>query len=72
MKYRRLTLRRMPTQTRKLARLINELDSVTTRLVNHLPEIQRLELDSKALWQLNKQKKLIESLDNHNLDQTPF
>ena len=38
----------LPT-TRKVARLIGELESVDRRLKNLIPELQRLELDSKAL-----------------------
>ena len=47
--YRKSTLRRMPTETRKVAKLINEAESVTNRLKNLIPIIQGLELDSKAL-----------------------
>lgn len=57
MAYRKKTLRRLPEKTRKLARLIGELTSTTTRLKNYLPEVEQLELDSKALThakQINK------------------
>ena len=47
--FRRATLRRMPPTTRKYARLLNELDSVLRRGKNMVEEIQRLELDSRAL-----------------------
>ena len=43
MAYKRKTLRRMPEHTRKLARLINELLSVATRLKNELAYIDDLE-----------------------------
>jgi len=49
MAYRKKTLRSMSPTTRKVARLIGELDSVSRRLNNIIPELQRLELDSKAL-----------------------
>jgi hypothetical protein len=39
----------MSPTARKLARLAGELASVTTRLKNLVPEIQRLDLDSRAL-----------------------
>jgi len=34
---------------RKVARLTGELDSVSRRLKNLIPDLQRLDLDSKAL-----------------------
>ena len=49
MAYRKKTLRSMSPTTRKVARLIGELDSVSRRLKNLIPELQRQELDSKAL-----------------------
>ena len=48
MAYRSSTLRRLPTQTRKLARLINDLDSVERRLKNYLETVRELELWAKA------------------------
>jgi len=39
----------MSPTARKLARLIGEQESVAKRLKNLIPEVQRLELDSKAL-----------------------
>ena len=50
MAYKKRTLRKMSPTTRKVARLIGELDSVTRRLKNLIPDIQRLEADSQALW----------------------
>jgi hypothetical protein len=38
----------LPT-TRKVARLIGELESVDKRLKNIIPDLQRLELESQAL-----------------------
>lgn len=49
MAYRKKTLRSMSPVTRKVARLIGELDSVSRRLKNVIPELQRLELNSQAL-----------------------
>ncbi len=49
MAYRKKTLRSMSPVTRKVARLIGELDSVARRLKNLIPELQRLDLDSQAL-----------------------
>ena len=49
MAYRKSTLRSMSPTTRKVARLIGEQDSVARRFKNLVPEIQRLELDSRAL-----------------------
>ena len=47
--YRKATLRRMSPTTRKYAKLLNDLDSVLRRSKNMVEEIQRLELDSRAL-----------------------
>ena len=49
MAYRKKTLRSMLPTTRKVARLIGELGSVERRLKNLTPELQRIELESKAL-----------------------
>ena len=49
MAYRKATLRRMPPVTRRYAKLLNELDSVLRRGKNLVEEVQRLELDSRAL-----------------------
>ena len=50
--YRKATLRRLPPRTREIARLINAAESVARRLKNQLPHIERLELDSKALFSM--------------------
>ena len=47
--YRKATLRRMPPQTRRYARLLNDLESILRRGKNLVGVIQRLELDSRAL-----------------------
>lgn len=47
--YQKKTLRAMSPITRKVARLIGEQVSVGRRLKNLVPEIRRLELDSRAL-----------------------
>ncbi len=49
MAYRKKTLRSMLPTTRKVARLIGELESVDRRIKNLIPELQRIELDSMAL-----------------------
>jgi len=49
MSYRRKTLRTMRPETRKVAKLINELESTITRLKHALPEINDLEFRAKAL-----------------------
>ena len=56
MAYRKKTLRSMSPTTRKVARLIGELDSISRRLKNTIPDLQRLELDSKALWVKDQKK----------------
>jgi len=54
MAYRKKTLRMMSPTARKVARLIGELDSVSRRLHNLIPDIQRLDSDSKALFNISK------------------
>jgi len=49
MAYRKKTLRSMSPTTRKVARLIGELESVERRLKNLIPEIKRVEFESQAL-----------------------
>lgn len=44
MAYRKSTVRRMPPATRKLARLINDLDSVQRRLKNYMADVSEMEL----------------------------
>ncbi len=48
MPLRKKTLRRMPPETRKVARLSNDLESVMRRLRNLLPTIQRMEMWERA------------------------
>jgi hypothetical protein len=48
--YQSKTLRRMPPETRKLAKLINDADSLVRRLKNRIPEISQLERDSMAFY----------------------
>jgi hypothetical protein len=52
--YRKKTLRQMQPTTRKVARLLNELDSVHHRLANLLEEIAEMEADSTALQNMNR------------------
>ncbi len=54
MTIRKKTLRRMPPETRKVARLTNDLESVLRRLRNTLPAIQRMELWERA--EMKRQK----------------
>ncbi len=49
MTYRKRTLRTMSPTARKAARLAGELESISRRLKNLVPELQRLDLDSAAL-----------------------
>ncbi len=49
MAYRKKTLRHMSPQSRRLARLIGEMSSITARLKSMLVNVQRLELDSASL-----------------------
>ena len=53
MSYRKRTLRGFPPTTRKLARLIGEMESVTRRAKNLLEAIQLQERESQALHHLN-------------------
>lgn len=50
MAYRKKTLRNMSTNSRKFARLINNLDSALIKLKNFLPTVESMELDSNALY----------------------
>lgn len=59
MAYRKRTLRYMSPTTRKVARLTGELESVARRLKNIIPELQRLESDSQALFNRNKYKEVV-------------
>lgn len=54
MAYRKKTLRSMLPVTRKVARLIGEVGSVERRLQNLIPELQRIELESRALQESMK------------------
>ncbi len=53
--YRNKTLRQMSPVTRKVARLTGEALSVGRRFKNLVPEIQRLETDSRALASAKQQ-----------------
>ena len=48
--YKKKTLRRLPPITRRYARIINDLDGVIRRLKNLTQDIDRLEMDSRALF----------------------
>lgn len=43
MAYRKATLRKLPPVTRKVAKLLNELESIHRKLRNALPQIEGLE-----------------------------
>jgi conjugal transfer/entry exclusion protein len=49
MAFRKKTLRTMSPTARKVARLAGEIESAATRLKNMIPELQSLDLESKAL-----------------------
>jgi cell shape-determining protein MreC len=49
MAHRKITLRRMSKQTRIIARLIDDLESTTTKLKHQLNGIQELEHQNKSL-----------------------
>lgn len=70
---RKKTLRRLPLETRKLARLIGELESVQRRLKNFLPVVQDLELWARAA-QAKEKPKLVnpESLKVVSEETIPF
>ena len=57
MPYRKATLRRMSPVTRKYAKLLGDLESVLRRGKNLVEDIQRLELDSKALAHAREKSK---------------
>ncbi len=46
---RKRTLRRLPPVTREYARLLNQLDSLARKFKNRLPELEHIEIDSRAL-----------------------
>ena len=48
MAYRKKTLRQMPEHSRKLARLVGELESVARRLKNELANIEAIERAYRA------------------------
>jgi hypothetical protein len=49
MAYRKRTLRTMSPTARKVARLIGELESISKRFKNLIPELQQLDFESRAL-----------------------
>ena len=48
MAYRKKTLRKLTPEARKLAKAIGELDSISRKLKNLVPIVQRLEVDLRA------------------------
>ena len=79
MAFRKKTLRNMGTNTRKLARLINDLESAALNLKNFLLTIATMELESNALYNrlstYEKKAFAIEfktlTADTHLFDQQP-
>jgi hypothetical protein len=69
MPYKKKTLRRMQHITRRYARILNDLDSVTRRLHNLTQEIGRLELDSTALLTATRQDTKHANLDEFLQDE---
>jgi len=69
MTYKKKTLRRMQHITRRYARILNDLDSVTRRLHNLTQDIGRLELDSTALLTATRQDTKHANLDEFLQDQ---
>jgi len=66
--YQKKTLRRMPTVTRRYARVINDLDGVARRLKNLTEDIARLEHDSRALLNATRQDSKHANLDEFMAD----
>ena len=48
-RYRKKTLRNMSPMARKVGRLVGEVDGISRKLKNLIPEIERIESDAKAL-----------------------
>ena len=69
MPYKKKTLRRMQHITRRYARILNDLDSVTRRLHNLTQDFARLELDSTALLTATRQDTKHANLDEFLQDQ---
>ena len=59
MAFRKKTLRTMSPTARKVARLTGELDSVSRRLKNLIPDLQRLDFESRALQTANDRSSLL-------------
>ena len=55
--YRKSTLRKMAPETRKYARLLNDLESVLRRGKNMVETISRLEFDSRALAHAKEERR---------------
>lgn len=71
MAYHKKTLRNMSTNSRKLARLINDLDSALTKLKNFMPTVERMELESNALYgRLSTYEKRVFDQEQQQRDQT--
>lgn len=69
MAFRKKTLRTMSPTARKVARLAGELESVARRLKNLVPELQRLDLDSRALETARQQSAIDKHLEKSDMPQ---
>lgn len=47
------TLRRLPPETRKLAKILNDMELATTRLKRQLDKLASMEADNRA-WQIRQ------------------
>ena len=65
MAYRKKTLRIMSPTARKVARLTGELDSISRRLKNLVPELQKLDFDSQVL---RKDRETMGREDEHPIE----
>ncbi len=57
MAYRKKTLRKMPTMTKKIAGIISSAESIKRQLKNLLPEIEEMERDRDLAKRLREQFK---------------
>ena len=60
MAYRKTTIRKLPPVTREYCRLLNELDSIVHRGKNLAKQLERIELDSRALAHARERQPLVD------------
>lgn len=76
MSYRKNTIRKLAgPQSRKVARLINDLDSSLTKLKNLMPAIESIEIDSIALYRrlsTYEKKSFQDEKENRPTEQMPL